>query len=218
MRMTTKLRTALGAALMGVTLALAAPVLAQETPSAPQGTPAPLILVVDRALVMRQSAAGKDMIAQVDAYGKKMEEEFGPEEAKIRADAKDLQEKASVLDAKVRDQRQKALRDRQTALQRKIQERQAKIQGGVNKARQEIAVALEPILKEIMIERGANLLLERGVVVLGAIDVDITAAAIARLDERLPKVVVELVDLPEGAAGEGGEGGLTAGGLTAGGE
>lgn len=218
MRMTTKLRTALGAALTGATLALAsAPALAQETPAAPQGTPAPLILVVDRALVMRQSAAGKDMIAQVDAYGKKMEEEFGPEEAKIRADAKELQEKASVLDAKVRDQRQKALRDRQTALQRKIQERQAQIQGGVNKARQEIAVALEPILKELMIERGANLLLERGVVVLGAIDVDVTAAAIARLDERLPKVVVELVELPEGGA-PAGEGGAAGGGLTAGGE
>ncbi|MBI1239576.1 MAG: hypothetical protein GC199_09580 [Alphaproteobacteria bacterium] len=184
----------------------AEPALAQETaPAAPvaQTTPTPLILVVDRAVVMRQSAAGKDIVGQVEAYGKKMEEEFGPEEAKIRADAKQLQEQASVLDPKVREQRQKGLRDRQAALQQRIQERQAQIQGGVNKARQQVAEALEPILKEIMIERGANLLLDRGVVVLGAIDVDVTGSAIQRLDESLPKVQVELVEVPKPMEGEG---------------
>ena len=191
---------AAGIMLVSAVFGLSMPVVAEE--AAPTTTPAPLILVVDRNAVMRQSLAGKDIIAQVEAYGKQMETEFGPEEASIRADAQAFQQQASVLDAKVRDQKQKSLRDRQAELQRKVQERQAQIQAGVNKARQQIAITLEPILKELMIARGANLLIERQTIILGAIDVDITQFAIQRLDQVLPKVPVELVAVP--TAGDGG--------------
>ncbi|NWH08937.1 MAG: OmpH family outer membrane protein [Alphaproteobacteria bacterium] len=197
-KMMTAIALAIAAALTMVPTAQA-----QDQVAPVAGTPAPLILVVDQNEAVRLSAAGKDMVAQVEAYSKKMQEEFEPEQKKIANDAKQLQEQASVLDAKVREQRQKSLRDRQVSLERRVQERQAQIQGGVNKVRQQIAEALEPILKEIMIERGANLLIQRGAVVLGAIDVDITMAAIQRLNERLPKVTVELVEPPKPAEGAG---------------
>lgn len=190
---------AAGLAIVSAAFQFGSPALAEE--AQPATTPAPLILVVDRNAVMRQSLAGKDIIAQVDAFGKQMEAEFGAEESSIRADAQAFQQQASVMDPKVREQKQKSLRDRQAELQRKVQERQAQIQAGVNKARQQIAVALEPILKEIMIQRGANLLIERQTVILGAIDVDITQIAIQRLDQVLPKVPVELVAVPTTGGG-----------------
>lgn len=180
------------------------PVTAQDqpAPAAPvQTTPAPLILVVDQNEVVARSLAGRDIAEQVQAYRQKIEAEFGPEQEKIIKEIKQLQEQASVLDPKVREQRQRQLRDRGAALEKRLQERQLQLQGGINKARQEVAQALDPILKEIMIERGGNLLLQKGVVILGAIDVDVTAAAVQRLDQRLPKVAVELVELPK----EGGQ-------------
>ena len=50
-----------------------------------------------------------------------------------------------------------------------------------------------------MIERSANLLLDRGLVVLGATDLDITQTVIGRLNTALPKVTVTPVAPKAGA-------------------
>ena len=84
----------------------------------------------------------------------------------------------------------------QRAFQQKVQERQDEIQGGVQQARQPVEKALGPILQGIMSERGANLLLDRSVVLLGTVDVDVTALAIDRLNKKLATVKVDLVKPP----------------------
>jgi Skp family chaperone for outer membrane proteins len=163
--------------------------------SAPSGpTPEPRILVIDRATILRQSAAGKDMIAQVDALTKAAEGEFRGEEQRLRGDASALQQQSAVLSPEVRAQRTRDINGRQQALQKKVQDRQNQIQAGVYKARKEIEDALAPILEQIMRERGANFLVDRNAVVLGTVDVDITAIAIQRLDQRISHVKVDLID------------------------
>jgi len=62
-----------------------------------------------------------------------------------------------------------------------------------------IEVALEPILKSLMAERGANMVFDRGSVILSTVDVDVTPVAVQRLDKALPHVKVELTAVP-GAA------------------
>ncbi|MBV9063203.1 MAG: hypothetical protein JOY77_09795 [Alphaproteobacteria bacterium] len=47
-----------------------------------------------------------------------------------------------------------------------------------------------------MQERGANLLLDRGAVVYGTGNFDITPVAVQRLDQRMPSVKVQLTALP----------------------
>jgi hypothetical protein len=44
-----------------------------------------------------------------------------------------------------------------------------------------------------MAERHANLLLDRQAIVLGTVNVDITGAAVQRLDKKLPSLKVQLV-------------------------
>ncbi len=44
-----------------------------------------------------------------------------------------------------------------------------------------------------MAERSANLLLDRSVVLLGTVDVDVTSLAIDRLNKKIDKVKVDLV-------------------------
>lgn len=46
------------------------------------------------------------------------------------------------------------------------------------------------ILNEIMIERGANFMIDKSLVVLGPSDLDVTNRAITRLNIMLPKVIV----------------------------
>ena len=170
----------------------ASPATENAAPSGP--TPAPKILVIDRATILRQSAAGKDMIAQIDVLTKSAETEFKGEDQKLRSDAAAFNQQAAVLAPDVRAARTRDMQSRQQALQKKVQDRQNEIQAGVYKARKQIEDTLGPILEQIMGERQANFLFDRNAVVLGTVDVDITGVAIQRLDQKLAKVKVELTD------------------------
>jgi Skp family chaperone for outer membrane proteins len=177
---------------LGAFAASAQPKPAAPAPAAAPGAKAPpaVILFLDRGTVLRTSSVGKDMYAQVEALAKKMETDFAPENKKLQADVQALQSQAAVLSAQVRQQKVKELEARRQAFQKKVQDRQAAIQTGLGNARGQVEKALAPILQKIMLERGANLLLDRGLVVLGATNLDVTAAVVQRLNTALPKVVV----------------------------
>lgn len=163
----------------------AAPVAAVGKPA-----PAATILFLDRGTVLRKSAVGVDMYKQVEALAKKMETDYAPENKKIQADIQALQAQADVLSPQARQTKVKELESRRQALQKKVQDRQTAIQGGLANARTQIERALAPILEKLLTERRANLLLDRGLVVLGATELDITNVVIDRLNKALPKVTV----------------------------
>lgn len=166
------------------------PVVGQPANGSAPAARAPSILVVDRGAIVRTSVAGKDLIRQIDEYGKAMEAKYGEEEKKLRADAQELQEQAGVLSPEARQKRERELRDRSESLQRKVQEEQAAIQNGINIARTEIEKALGPILNTLFQERGATIMLDRGAIVLGSVDIDVTSEVIRRLDQVLPSITV----------------------------
>ncbi len=198
------------AAMVAAILVIGAPTTAQQDGPAPTAgsgvtgqAPAAVVLVVDRQAILRQSKAGQDMLRQVEELGKAMETEFGEEERRLREDAQALQQQAAALSPQARQSREAELRRRQEQLQKAVQERQAAIQNGINKARALIEQALGPILQQIMVERGGNLMLDRSSVILGSVEIDSTAVAVQRLDLVLPAVKVEPV---APAPGEGGQG------------
>lgn len=198
-------RTAAGLLVAAMALASAAyaapppPAKPQGAPQAPAGIPAPRILVIDRAAILRDSAVGKSIIAQVNAYTQQAETEFKGTSASLRSQEQALQQQLAILAPAVRDQKIKAFQAQQEAFQKKVNDRQLQIQGGVLKARQQVEQALGPILQGIMTERGANLLMDRQAIVLGTVDIDITPVAIQRLNQKLPNVKVQLVAPPPGA-------------------
>jgi outer membrane protein len=149
-----------------------------------------VILFVDRGAIVRNSAVGKDMFKQVEALAKKMETDYKPENDKLQSDIQALQAQFQVLAPDAREAKRKELENRRQGFQKKIQDRQAEIQNGMNRARQQLEQSLGPILEQMMVERGANLLLDRGMVVLGSVDLDVTQVAIQRLDRALPKITV----------------------------
>lgn len=169
----------------------AKPAAPKPAAAAPVGkAPAATILFLDRGTVLRQSSVGKDMYAQVEALAKKMETDFAPENKKLQADVAAFQKAAGVMAPDARNAKIKELEGRRQAFQKKVQDRQAAIQAGLGNSRTQVEKALAPILEKIMVERGANLLLDRGLVVLGATNLDVTSAVITRLNTALPKVTV----------------------------
>lgn len=163
------------------------------------GTPAPVILVIDRNAILRASKVGQDIVRQVNGYTRSAETEFKGQAGSLRAQEQQLQQQIAILAPDVKAKKIKAFQAQQAAFQQKVQTRQAQIQGGVLQARQQVEVALGPILQGIMQERHANLLLDRNAIVLGTVNIDITGAAVQRLDQKLPSVKVQLVNPPPGA-------------------
>ncbi|MDE2466942.1 MAG: OmpH family outer membrane protein [Alphaproteobacteria bacterium] len=159
-------------------------------------TPAPKILVIDRAAILSQSKVGQDIARQVRAYTEAAEKEFKGESDALKRERTQLEQQAAILSADAKKQKLAAFQKQAEAFQAKVQHRQELIQGGVIKARQQVEQALGPILQGVMAERGANLLLDRNVVILGTVDVDVTPVVIARLNKKLPAVKVDLVMPP----------------------
>lgn len=199
-RITTRLaQMAAGLAFIAsLSLAGAPPALAQGGKAATQAAPMPKILVIDRAAILRASKVGKSIVQQVNAYTKSAESDFKGESDALRKEGQQLQQQVAILAPDVKAKRIQAFESKQQSFQKKVEDRQGKIQGGVLKARQQVEQALGPILQGIMAERGANLLLDRNAVVLGTVDVDITQTAIQRLDQKMPSVKVTLTDPPPG--------------------
>jgi len=167
-----------------------------RTSAAP--TPAPKIVVIDRSAVLRASKVGQDIVRQINAYTDQAEKDLRGQGMALQKDGKAFQQQAAILSADLKNRKLKELEARRAGLQAQAQKKQSLIQGGFIKARQQVEQALGPVLQGIMAERGANLLLDRNAVVLGTVDVDITALAVQRLNQKMPTLKVELVPPPPG--------------------
>ncbi len=187
------------AAAMAAALSLTATVAsAQATGATPvTKTPAPKILVIDRAAILSQSKVGQDIASQVRAYTTAAEKEFKGESDALKRERTQLEQQAAILSADAKRQKLEAFQKRAQAFQQQVEHRQELIQGGVIKAREQVEQALGPILQGVMAERGANLLFDRNVVILGTVDVDVTPVVISRLNKKLPAVKVDLVMPPK---------------------
>jgi Skp family chaperone for outer membrane proteins len=159
---------------------------------------APRIIVIDRQFILQRSQAGQEMLAQAQNLSKQAETQFKAEEGQLAAEAGQLQQQLAIMAPDVRDQKERDFTNKQQAFQARVAQRQAEIQAGFNKAAHVVEVALEPILKTLMGERGANMVFDRGSVILSTVDVDVTPVAVQRLDKTLPHVKVELTAVPAG--------------------
>jgi outer membrane protein len=183
----------------GIALALSASALAQGQPHSappPQAIPAPKILVIDRQALLRASNVGQDIARQVRGFTQSAEAELKGEGEALGKEKQALQQQVAILAPDVRDQKIKAFEEKQAAFQQKVQKKQNQIRYGVALAQRQVESAAGPIVQGLMQERGANLLLDRQAVVIGAPGLDVTEAAIQRLNQKLPTVKVQLVDPP----------------------
>jgi Skp family chaperone for outer membrane proteins len=160
----------------------------QTLPEPAQSSPPPLrspILTVDEERIFTESHFGKSILAARDAdaaalnfENRKIEADLEEEEraltsqrAKIpKADFAPL---SAAFNAKVEGIRK--------AQETKLQELSQRFED----QRRRFSTAAVPVLGQIMAERGALAIVSKRAILIGVENVDITAAAIARLDETL---------------------------------
>jgi hypothetical protein len=90
------------------------------------------------------------------------------------------------------------LENRGKSVQQAAQQKLNTIKGGVLQAQEQIGNALKPVLQGIMMERGANMLMDRNAIVFSTVDIDVTQLAIQRLNQKLSTVKFTPAPLPPG--------------------
>lgn len=173
-----------------------APALAAP-PAPPPGLPAPKILVIDRAAILRFSKVGQDVTRQMEAYSNQAKADLAGQAKALEAQGQALQQQVAILAPDVKAQKIKDFEGRQAGLQQLAQKKQDMIQYGLAQAQGTIAQALSPILAQLMQERGGNLILDKNAIVFANNSAfDITQPAIDRLNQKMPSLKVNMTAPP----------------------
>jgi len=163
------------------------------------------ILIIDQNRIMRESEVGKHINRQLESIAKTMENE-------IKATAQPYQSERERLVSELNAIGQEGLKSRPD-LQKKAQDlvtkgqkaqteaayKQRELQVTEAKALQSVNNKLADILKAIVAERNADVVLERSVVIYGD-GADVTDTVISRLNSEMRTVTVTRERIPRQAA------------------
>lgn len=180
--------------------ASALPALAANPPPPPQMK----MLLIDRQAILRFSKVGQDVARQIETYSNQAKAEIAGQQKSLQAEAQKLQQDVAILSPDAKNKKIAEFDAKQNAMQAAAQKKEQMIQGGLLKAQQAIASALEPIVQNLMQQRGANLILDKAAVFYASPQAvsafDITLPAIQQLNQKLPSLKVDMVAPPAGAA------------------
>lgn len=181
-------RAALG---MFAASALSATAFAQST-----------ILVVDQSRVIRESSVGKHIATQLKSIGTSMESELKAKASPIESERDRLVNELKNMDQnalKSRPDLQKRAQDlvqkgQKTQVEAQYLQRELQITEG--KAMKKVNERMAKILEKIVAERGADIIVDRQLVIYGGKTSDITDTVLSRLNSEMRTVSVIRERLP----------------------
>ncbi len=162
----------------------------------------PIILVLDRAQLLGESDAGKNITEQAkelqELIAKELQEEFDA----LKKEEEQLISQQSLLAPEVLQERAQKLQIKQRDFEITRQVKNREFQASIARAQNEIGKVLEPILGDIITERSGTILIDRSNIMFAIPDIDVTPVALRRLNEKLQTVKLERVKLEVSANGE----------------
>jgi len=167
--------------------------------AAAQGTS---IVVIDQRKIMRDSRAGKDIQTKLKSIQDQIKRELDGTAKSLESEGKSLESRtknmtpqAIAADTSLKSQFESFYKKAGTFNQtRQIRARELQITE--QKAWQEFFKALQPVLQEVVNEKRAQVMLDKGSIVYGAPNLDATSSVISKLDSRKPSVNVTRERLP----------------------
>lgn len=159
-------------------------------------TAAPVIAIVDLEGIMRDSLAAQAARQQLTEISARYQQEISVEETDLRAAEQDLLQQRPLLAPELFGQRQQELQQRVAELQQKVRGVRRAMDEALARTMEGVQQVLFEEVGGIAQERGINVVLRRSQIVLAANEFDITADALARLNERLPTVAIEITETP----------------------
>lgn len=150
------------------------------------------IAYIDVQKVLRDSKSGKGLTSQIKTYGEKARKKVTPEQKRLEREQKRLESQRSTLSAAALQSKENDFRRKVENFQQRIKEENERLQAGAQDSLAEIESVLAQIYKEVSDKNGIDILLNNGAVLEGSDKADLTSAVVDILDERLPKVKLEV--------------------------
>lgn len=167
--------------------------------TAAQAEKAPtVILIVDMAGLFTNSEVGQDVARQVQELATALQQEDLTTRQALAAEAESIAEQRANFTPEELQAKAADLQRRQQTHVQKIALRQQAIQLGRAQANNQIAEVIKPIFSELLQKHNAGLLIDQANVLAGGLDLNITAEAMALLNQRLSKLTVTPVSAEAG--------------------
>lgn len=184
-----------------VLLGFGAPLQAQA-PSLPP----PVILIVDLQQILQDAKAAKGVQAVINQEYSSYTKGVAQQEDELQKERSELERQRTILAPEAFNTRARDLQQRYDELGQVVQGRRQALQQSLNEARNKVKTAALEVIADIVKERKANLVIEKQAVVFEPEGMDVTADAIARLDQKLASVPVNLPKPGDETAAKPGDG------------
>jgi Skp family chaperone for outer membrane proteins len=164
--------------------------LATISPAFAQAVDPARILIVDLQRVFAQSAAGQDAQRQLKTQEDQLNTRFKTLQDQFRKEEEALAKQRSVVDENAFRTRVQEFQTRANRAETDLNTRQQELRRSAAWVNQQILTGVNPILQELLQQRGANIITDRQQVLIAAPALDVTQTVIERLNTRLPKVSI----------------------------
>lgn len=163
------------------------------------------ILVVDQSRVIRDSSVGKHIATQLKSIGTSMESELKAKTSPVESERDRLVNELKGLDQAALASRPDLQKRAQDIMQKgqgaqvEAQYLQRELQITEGKALKKVNDKVATILEKLVAERGADIILDRSLVIYGGKTSDVTDTVISRLNSEMRTVSVIRERLPRTA-------------------
>lgn len=151
-----------------------------------------VIAVVDTQLLLKNSAAGKDIARQVEEIRAKYQAEIDRRQEALRTEEQEIRRQSTILAPAALAEKQRVFRGKIAAVQQYVQQTSQMVDQSVAKSMGEVQRSIFNILGEMKDEYGFNFVLDKSQILFGLKALDLSSQVLAKLDQRLSKVTVQL--------------------------
>ena len=177
------------------------PATATTAPTGKPGElPDPMIAILDRAAILQYSKVGQDIMRQMQVFTNQARDRVQGQRGALENDLKQFQEQQASMAEDARQKRLAALQQRETSLQNTAAREENTLKSAMAAAHNEVAKQIEPILQQLVNQRGVNMVLDKAAVPVAiGPQFDITPDVIAALDSKMTTYKVSLTPAAAGA-------------------
>lgn len=148
--------------------------------------------IVDMSAVMQQSNAIKVIRQALDEQNVLFQEQISEQELELRLAEKKLNEDKDTISKAEFDRRLADFEDRVISLQRRIQAQKSSFDRSFNEAQERLQQEIVKVISDIAAERGYAIIIQKQNAVIYDGNLDITALALERLNERTKNLKITL--------------------------
>lgn len=153
-----------------------------DFPVATMDTP---ILTVDLERLFQDSVFGQAVVEGYNAERRALAAENREIAEALRAEELDLAERRPDMDPQVFREEAQAFDEKAQGIRRAQDSKEAAIEDDLARAQDEFVRVVQPVLGEILVDRGASVIVHQQSVLLSLDRIDITDEAIIRIDEQI---------------------------------